>query len=192
MSAIQIEISATISGVTYRGANGWIAVAINAESFVSAAGRFAGSGALERGMRCRLRGIPSTYRNKPSLKLTAATILERDLHDPLMVEARREFAGFTPRHESALRETLGDDWATSLTATPALIKRAAFGRWNAETREGVVRAAGKIVTMSMLGKDLLTIGLKERSINQIVASLGEDGDTLAHRGMDAASVILKG
>lgn len=192
MSTSQIELTATISRVTYRGANGWIAVAINAEGFVSAAGKFAGSGALERGTRCRLRGIPSTYRNKPALKLTAATILERDLHDPFMVEARHAFPGFTRRHERSLRETLGVDWAASLTATPALIEQAAFTRWNAETREGVVKAAAKIVTMSMLRKDLLTIGLKERAIIEIVASISENGEALAHQGMDASTLILKG
>jgi hypothetical protein len=134
MSTSEVELTATISRVTYRGANGWIAVVINAEAYLSASGRFSGSSSLERGMRCRLRGIPSTYRNKPTLKLTSATILERDLHDPLMVEARRAFPGFTPRHESKLRETLGDDWAGSLTATPALIEHDAFSRWKAETK----------------------------------------------------------
>jgi hypothetical protein len=182
MSTPEIEITATISAVACRGANGWIAVAINAEGFRSASGRFAGSGTLERGMRCKFRGIPSTYKNKPTLKLTAVTILERDLHDPFMVEARRAFAGFTSRHESTLREALGIEWAASLTATPSLIEHSALSRWTAETREGVAKAAAKIASMSMLRKDLLTVGLRERAINDIVAALSKDGDVLARRG----------
>jgi hypothetical protein len=76
------EIVATISRIAFRSPEGCIAVTINAEGYASASGDFEGGATLERGMRCRFRGIPSTFNGKPTLDLIGATILERDLHDP--------------------------------------------------------------------------------------------------------------
>lgn len=144
-------------------------------------------------MRCRLRGIPSTYKGKPTLELIAVTILERDMHDPALLAARRTFPKFSARHEATARQALGDDWAVRLASDSGLIEAKAFSRWSDGTKQGVLKVATQLASMSMLRKDLLTIGLRDRAIDGIVELLTRSGKSIEEqRGIDASRLIVAG
>jgi hypothetical protein len=170
----QIEIVATISDIRFRKDerfSQWLALSINAEGFVSAAGNVATDLRLERGMRCRFVGFPSVGPDgKPAFDFIygGVTILESEKHDPVMLAARRVFPGFIASHMHGLRSELGDDWAGAIHKDHSLIKRGAFNRWKDSTKKGVIKAAGELATMPALRRDLLTVGVGNKTISKLI------------------------
>jgi len=161
-----VAIRATVGNISARNEKGWCAFSVAVAGFTSISGTFDNNKELIAGASCRIVGVPVEFRGKSALEASEISFLERELHDPHVLEFGR--AGFSLSRDMVLTlcRAYGDNWPQEVTRDPKSVSDV-FPSWRPSKLVKFIETAAVVAALGPSKLDFNAAGLKENEAERV-------------------------